>query len=327
MPAAPIRNETGITLPDYLSLISTFNKYRQLHIVRVRMMHTKNSHMKNKLPFILFLLLLCLAQTKLQAQRNSPTWIQLFNGKDLTGWDIKITGYDLNENYNNTVSVKDGIMKISYDQYTNFTNQFGHIYYKTPYSYYKLVVEYRFVGRQAQGGPSWDIRNSGVMIHSQSAASVRKDQEFPVSLELQLLGGLKDGQRTTANLCTPGTYVEMDNKVNRNHCINSTSKTYNGDQWVRIEMEVLGDSLIRHIIDGKVVLEYRHPKIGETGDDIKRYLDEDFLKKMDASLKEGYIALQAESAPVQFRKVALLNLEPYKNNPQALSKALATPYK
>lgn len=275
---------------------------------------------------ILLLMLLCFTQTRLLAQQDSLKWIQLFNGKDLTGWDIKITGYDLNDNYHNTVRVEDGIMKIDYDQYTSFTNQFGHIYYKTPYSYYKLVVEYRFVGKQIQGGPSWDVRNSGVMVHSQSAASVRKDQEFPVSIECQLLGGLGEGPRTTANLCTPGTYVEMNNKVNMQHCINSSSKTYEGDQWVTVEMIVLGDSLIQHVIDGQVVLEYRHPKIGETGDDIKRYLDEDFQKKMNAPLKEGYIAVQAESAPVQFKKVALLNLEQYKNNPQALSKALATPY-
>jgi hypothetical protein len=273
------------------------------------------------------LLIACLLQVKLFAQQHPPHWIQLFNGKDMTGWDIKITGYDLNVNYNNTVKVEDGIMKMDYDKYTHFTNQFGHIYYKTPYSYYKLVVEYRFVGKQAEGGPSWDVRNSGVMVHSQSAASVHKDQEFPVSLECQLLGGLDNGERTTANLCTPGTYVEMNDQVNMQHCLNSTSQTYNGDQWVTVEMIVLGDSLIQHLIDGKVVLEYRHPKIGETGDDIKRYLDADFQKKMGTPLKEGYIALQAESAPVQFRKVALLNLEQYKNDPAALSKALAIPYK
>lgn len=280
--------------------------------------------MKN---YITLFLLVLLIQTKISAQQHSPHWVQLFNGKDMTGWDIKITHYDLNDNYNNTVRVEDGIMKIDYDKYTNFTNQFGHIYYKTPYSYYKLVVEYCFVGKQIQGGPSWDVRNSGVMVHSQSAASVRKDQEFPVSLECQLLGGLDNGERTTANLCTPGTYVEMNDKVNMQHCLNSTSKTYNGDQWVTVEMVVLGDSLIQHLIDGKVVLEYRHPKIGETGEDIKRYLDADFQKKMGSPLKEGYIALQAESAPVQFRKVALLNLEQYKNDPVALSKALAIPYK
>jgi len=273
-----------------------------------------------------FLLLIFFSHSQLSAQKDSLHWTSLFNGKDLTGWDIKITGFDLNDNYNNTVSVEDGIMKINYDKYTNFTNQFGHIYYKKPYSYYKLLVEYRFVGKQIKGGPSWDVRNSGVMVHSQSAASVLKDQEFPVSLECQLLGGLDDGERTTANLCTPGTYVEMGNKANMQHCINSVSKTYNGDQWVTVEMVVLGDSLIQHIMDNKVVLEYTHPKIGEQGDDIKRYLGNDLFKKMNTPLKEGYIALQAESAPVQFRKVLILDLEPYKNDPEALKKALATKY-
>lgn len=277
--------------------------------------------------YLASLLLFCVAQTTLLAQTDSLHWQELFNGKDMTGWDIKITGYDLNDNYNNTVYVQDGIMKIDYDKYTNFTNQFGHIYYNKPYSYYKLVVEYRFVGKQIQGGPSWDVRNSGVMVHSQSAASVHKDQEFPVSLECQLLGGLDDGERTTSNLCTPGTYVEMDNKTNMHHCINSTSKTYNGDQWVTVEMVVLGDSLVQHFMDGKLVLQYTHPKIGEQGDDIKRYLDKDYQAKMGTPLKDGYIALQAESAPVQFRKVALLDLAPYKNNPEALRKAIATPYK
>lgn len=271
-------------------------------------------------------ILLCFLQSALLAQTKAPQWMQLFNGKDMTGWDMKFTGSDLNVNYNNTVRVEDGIMKMNYDNYKHFTNEFGHIYYNKPYSYYKLVVEYRFVGTQAQGGPSWDVRNSGVMVHSQSAASVHKDQEFPVSLECQLLGGLDSGERTTSNVCTPGTYVEINDKETMEHCINSTSRTYNGDQWVTVEIVVLGDSVIRHIMDGKVVLEYSHPKIGETGDNIKRYLDANYIKMIGTPLKEGYIALQAESAPVQFRKVELLNLEPYKNNPVALGKALEIPY-
>ena len=131
----------------------------------------------------MLLLCLCLAQSLLYAQKETPHWEQLFNGKDMTGWDMKFTGSNLNENYNNTVLVEDGIMKMNYDNYTRFTNQFGHIYYNKSYSYYRLVVEYRFVGKQAKGGPLWDVRNSGVMVHSQSAASVGKDQEFPVSLE------------------------------------------------------------------------------------------------------------------------------------------------
>ncbi|WP_423149441.1 3-keto-disaccharide hydrolase [Rubrolithibacter danxiaensis] len=236
-------------------------------------------------------------------------WIQLFNGKDLKDWDIKITGYNLNENYGNTFRVENGILKVSYDQYNKFTNQFGHIYYKKPFSYYKLRFEYRFVGEQLQGGPSWDVRNSGVMVHSQAASTLAKDQEFPVSLEIQVLGGLGDGPRATANLCTPGTYVEMNGDVTMQHCINSSSKTYEGDQWVTVEALVLGDSLIQHLIDGKVVLSYKNPKIGETGDDMERYLKGAWAKKIGTPLKEGYIALQAESHPVEFRKVELLNLK------------------
>ncbi len=181
-------------------------------------------------------------------------WIPLFNGKDLSGWDIKITGYGLNQNPFNTFRVENGMLRVSYDQYQKFTNEFGHIYYQKPFSHYRLRIEYRFVGEQLQGGPPWDIRNSGVMVHSQSAKSLTKDQEFPVSLEMQFLGGLGKGPRTTGNLCTPGTQVYMNGKLNTAHCIDSDSKTYDGDQWVTAEMEVLGDSLIRHIVEGKTLL-------------------------------------------------------------------------
>jgi hypothetical protein len=261
--------------------------------------------------FLLFYGLLCLSAQaqKKTAAASREEWISLFNGKDLKGWDIKITGYDVNVNHGNTFRVENGLMRVVYDQYSKFTNEFGHIYYQKPYSHYKLRVEYRFVGIQIQGGPSWDVRNSGVMVHSQSAKSLAKDQEFPVSLEMQFLGGLGDGPRTTGNLCTPGTYVEMADTITMAHCINSSSRTYDGDQWVMAEMEVYGDSLIRHSINGQVVLTYTHPKIGEKGDDIKRYISDEWAKKQGTLLGEGYIALQAESAPIDFRKVELLNLK------------------
>lgn len=261
--------------------------------------------------FLLFYGLLCLSAQaqKKTAAASKEEWVSLFNGKDLKGWDIKITGYEMNVNHGNTFRVENGMMRVVYDQYSKFTNEFGHIYYQKPYSHYKLRVEYRFVGTQIQGGPSWDVRNSGVMVHSQSAKSLAKDQEFPVSLEMQFLGGLGDGPRTTGNLCTPGTYVEMADTITMAHCINSSSRTYDGDQWVMAEMEVYGDSLIRHYINGQQVLTYTHPKIGEKGDDIKRYISDEWAKKQGTLLGEGYIALQAESAPIDFRKVELLNLK------------------
>lgn len=255
------------------------------------------------------------------AQKSDPKkeeWLQLFNGKDLTGWDIKIAGHEINDNYKNTVQVKDGIFHISYDEYENFDGKFGHIYYNKPFSYYRLRFEYRFVGQQTKGGASWNVRNSGVMLHSQSVTSVSKGQDFPVSLELQLLGGLGKGERHTANLCTPGTQVYINGKLNTQHCIDSWSKTYDGDQWVTVEALVLGDSLIQHIIDDKVVFAFEKPQVG--GGFVSpeyswksAHIDDDaaqeWIKKDGTALSEGYIALQAESHPIDFRKVELLNLK------------------
>ncbi len=265
--------------------------------------------MKNLLTLSSVLLALCFLPA-CQPKSANGGWIQLFNGKDLAGWDIKITGHNLNDNYLNTFRVENGVLKCAYDRYQNFEDKFGHIYYKTPYSHYRLRVEYRFTGNQTPGGAEWNVRNSGVMLHSQPASSLSKNQTFPVSLEMQMLGGLSDGkERTTANLCTPGTRCEMGGQLRTDHCINSTSKTYDGDQWVTVEMLVLGDSLVQHSIDGKVVFEYNKPTV----DDDERMItylnmENDWFEKHRGPLKSGYIALQAESHPVEFRKVELLDL-------------------
>ncbi len=235
---------------------------------------------------------------------NQKEWIQLFNGKDLKGWAPKITGYDLNDNFGNTFRVENGVMKVGYEKYDNFSNKFGHIFYREKFSYYIIAVEYRFTGDQCPGGPGWATRNSGIMTHCQSPQSMGKNQDFPISIEVQLLGGLGRGPRTTANLCTPGTNVEMNGKLFTTHCINSSSKTYDGDQWVRVEVEVLGDQQIKHIIDGQTVLSYEKPQIG--GGNVSNH--DPAVKKDGELLSEGYISLQSESHPVEFRKVELLNL-------------------
>jgi 3-keto-disaccharide hydrolase len=259
-----------------------------------------------------FLLLLstaaALAQTKsVSKTTNDPDkkeWIQLFNGKNLKDWTPKITGYDLNDNFGNTFRVENGVMKVSYEKYDKFDNRFGHIFYRDKFSYYVIAVEYRFVGEQAKEGPNWATRNSGIMVHCQSPQSMGKGQDFPISIEVQLLGGLGKGPRTTANLCTPGTNVVMNGQLFTTHCVNSTSKTYDGDQWVRAEVEVLGDERIKHIIDGQTVLSYEKPQIG--GGTVNGFDPE--VKKDGTLLSEGYISLQSESHPVEFRKVELLNL-------------------
>ena len=243
----------------------------------------------------------------LAQKSNDPDkkeWIKLFNGRDLTGWDAKIAGYDLNDNFGDTFRVENGVMKVGYEKYDKFNNRFGHIFYKDKFSYYLIAVEYRFVGDQAPGGAGWATRNSGIMVHCQSAKSMGKNQDFPISIEVQLLGGLGKGERTTANLCTPGTNVVINGKLFTTHCVNSTSKTYDGDQWVRVEVEVLGDTSVRHMIDGKPVLEYQQPQIG--GGNVANF--DPAVKKDGTLLSEGYISLQSESHPIEFRKVELLNL-------------------
>lgn len=240
-----------------------------------------------------------------------PKWEQMFDGKDLNGWDVKIRKHDLNDNYGNTFSVKDGNIQVRYDQYSEFDEQYGHLFYKKPYSYYLIGVEYRFVGDQVKGGPGWAYRNSGIMIHGQDPATMKKDQDFPNSIEVQLLGGAGNGERSTANLCTPGTQFVKDGKVIKTHCIESNSKTFNGDQWVRVEVLVLADSLVVHYVNGEEVLRYTRPQLDPVGGAAEGQL-----------LKGGSISLQSESHPVDFRKVEIINLEKYAKNPAKLQEVV-----
>lgn len=254
--------------------------------------------------------LLCtsLACAAADAPRDAnEAWIQLFNGRDLSGWTPKLSHHELGDNFAQTFRVEDGLLKVRYDRYPDgFKTRFGHLFYAKPYSFYRLVVEYRFVGEQAAQGPgAWADRNSGIMVHSQAPETMAKEQDFPISIEAQLLGGLSDGKaRPTANMCSPGTEVVYNGAVYPKHCLDSAAKTYDGDQWVRMEIVVLGDASITHIVNGEKVLEYSLPQIG--GGVVANF---DPKAKRDGDLLGGgYIALQSESGPLDVRKIELLDL-------------------
>lgn len=260
----------------------------------------------------------CMSSSALSTVEREPKAIQLFNGKDLKDWRIKIRLHEYGENYANTFRVEDGLLKVRYDGYNDFNQQYGHIGYKTPFSYYLLKVEYRFVGEQAKGGEGWAWRNSGAMLHGQEPSTMLKDQDFPISIEGQMLGGDGVKPRTTSNLCTPGTNVMLKNELYTPHCLSSNSKTYDGDQWVTAEFLVLGDSIVQHILDKHVVLQYEKPQIG--GGNVENY---DPKEKIDGKrLEQGYIYLQSESHPIDFRKVELYDLSPYKKNKQELNRVI-----
>jgi len=241
----------------------------------------------------------CSAEKKVEQK-----WVSLFNGKDLTGWKIKISGSELNDNYKNTFQVKDGNLVVSYDEYETFNGEFGHIYYDKKFSSYRMRVEYRFLGEQVPGGPGWAFRNSGIMFHCQSPESIGKDQDFPVSIEAQILGGNGTDERPTANVCTPGTHFSMEGHLITDHCTNSNSKTYHGDQWITMEIEVTGNGPIKHWVNGELVMEYDKPQLDENDEDAQKLI----ANGQNIMLSEGYISLQAESHPMEYRKVEILEL-------------------
>ncbi len=255
---------------------------------------------QSKLYAVIFSLILSVSCSMAQ----SPSWETIFNGKDLTGWKIKITGHELNDNYKNTFVVRDGKLVVCYDEYEEFNDKFGHIFFHEKLSHFKLRLQYRFTGEQVAGAPDWAYKNSGVKFHSQAPEDIPKDQRLLVAIEAQLLGGNGKDPRPTGNVCTAGTHIEMNDELITQHCINSTSETFHDDQWVTLEIEVHGNEEIIHRINGDIVLQYNHPQLDDT-DPFSVSLLERGIPRM---LKDGYIALQAESHPVEFRNIQLMRL-------------------
>jgi hypothetical protein len=256
----------------------------------------------------LFQLLFLFLLTSCNPVKPTPEgeWIKLFNGKDINDWTVKVHHFDAGVNVGNTFRVEDNMIKVRYDQYDDFNDQFSHLYYNQPFSHFHLIVEYRFTGELQKGAPEYTLLNSGVMYHSQDPRSMKKEQNWPISVEMQFLAGLDDGQpRPTGNMCSPGTEIVYEGKMYDGHCLNSSSKTYDKDEWVRAELIVLGDSLITHIINGDTVLQYSKPTMG--GGVVNGY--DSALWAPGKPLKSGFIALQSEGQPIDFRRVELKNLK------------------
>lgn len=233
----------------------------------------------------------------------APEWISLFNGTNLDGWTIKIAKRPLGENYADTFKVEDGIIKVSYDKYPKFDAQYGHLFTNLAYSHYILRLEYRFTGTKVPDAPNYTNLNSGVMIHAQPPQSMRFDQGFPSSLEMQFLADEGKGPRSTGNLCTPGTNVEYLGKFTRQHILTSSAPTFPAEEWVRAEVEVHGNKEIIHRVNGVEVLRYQKPQLDPKNDNAPAT---DLLTAgQPLMLSTGHIALQAEGQPVWFRKIEL----------------------
>ena len=259
------------------------------------------------IPCLLLLAPTATSGEELSTARSPSEWISLFNGKDLSGWTVKITGHPLGKNFADTFRVEEGILKVSYDDYKQFDKQYGHLYTNIPYAKYRLRMEYRFTGKMMPDAPKYVNLNSGLMIHSQSPQSLELDQHFPVSLEFQFLADEGNGKRATGNVCTPGTNLEIDGKLITQHIVKSSAPTFPAHEWVAIEIEVQGNEYVIHRVNGQEVLRYERPQIDPAG----RVESADKLLQAGAltQLSFGFIALQAEGQPVWFRNIELQPLE------------------
>lgn len=245
------------------------------------------------LPLILCGLLLALPSLRAEDKKaEGEKWIQLFNGKDLTGWTPKISGYKVGEDPFRMFRVEDGVLKVSYDDLPEFKGQFGHLFYKDKFSSYKIRAEYRFTGEQTKGGPGWAFRNNGIMLHCQAADDMAKDQNFPICIEAQLLGGDGKKNRPCGSVFTPGSHIYHNGKKVEGS-VKSKGKTFHGDQWVTFEVEVHAEGDIIHRVNGEEVMRYNKPTI-------------DYNNEL---MKEGYISIQGETHPTEFRKIEILPLD------------------
>ena len=241
------------------------------------------------------------------AADSSPAtlaWTELFNGRDLTGWVPKIRGEPLGSDARETFRVEDGLLTVSYDAYDSaigFSDTFGHLFYEESLEAYELLIEYRFVDKQFEGGPDWARSNSGVMFHGQDPETMGLQQDFPISLEVQFLGGDPGEVRPTANLCTPGTHVDMGCVQITQHCINASAPTIPDSTWVSITVFARSDGSVRHVLESDTVLAYERPVVG--GGEVNEATDG--ALETGLLLTGGFIALQSESHPIQFRRVAI----------------------
>lgn len=263
--------------------------------------------MKSSLFLLFSLLFSCHNEEKKSAKINSnePEWQNLFNGKDLTGWIPKIQHHEVGDNYANTFRVTDGAIVVNYDDYGAFSDRYGHLFYEKPFFSFHLSWKYRFTDQWLKDAASYTYRNSGIMFHSQAPETILKEQDWPISVEYQMLAEEKEGvARPTGNMCSPGTDVVFEEKIDERHCINSTSPTFRWDEWVSAELIVYGDSIVHHLVNGDTVLTYSFPQIG--GGVANRF---DPAIKVDGTpLKSGYIGLQSEGQGVMFKEIRIREL-------------------
>ncbi|WP_153796771.1 3-keto-disaccharide hydrolase [Foetidibacter luteolus] len=233
--------------------------------------------------------------------KQPEKWVSLLNGKDLTGWTPKITGYAAGENFGNTFRIEDGLLKIRYDAYGSFNKRFGALHYNRKLTSYRLRVEYRFTGDTIAGAPVWGFKDGGIQYYGQSLESMGVDQPFPVSLEFNLHGGNGSQERPTGEVCANGIYFFMNGSRNTSYCtLPVVQKTFHGGEWITAEIDI-HDGKITHYINGEEIISFNNPMY-----DTAHAITKTLVKGPDYAVKDGYLSIQSNSHPMDFRKIEIM---------------------
>lgn len=273
-------------------------------VLQKRASHQGAGYLSSLCLVVLILFANCTSQNP-PAHESEEGWQVLFNGTDLDGWTPKIHQHLAGDNYAGTFRVVDGKIQVNYDDYEGFDERYGHLFYKEPFSSFHLKFEYKFTDQWLEDAPDYTYRNSGIMFHSQAPSTILKEQDWPISVEYQILAEEQKGEaRPTGNMCSPGTEVFYEGEMDPRHCINSNSATYTWDQWVSGDLIVYSDSLVIHMVNGDTVLQYTQPQIG--GGVAKRF--DPAIKIEGKPLTNGYIGLQSEGQGIEFRNIKIRKL-------------------
>lgn len=234
-------------------------------------------------------------------------WTPLFDGRSLDGWTAKIRGHAAGDNYRNTFRAENGAIRVSYEDYDQFGERFGHLFYRAPFRAYRLRLEYRFYAPPPADTPGWARYNSGVMIHSQPPGTMAEGDSFPVSVEAQLIGPGSAAAATNGNVCTPGTHIVMEGQLVTRHCTNSASPAPPNGEWHAFEIEVSPQGAVIHRVNGEVVMSYSDIQLDPDGGMANsRPLVAAAGGRL--ALDGGYISLQSEGSPIEFRNIKIQEL-------------------
>lgn len=230
---------------------------------------------------------------------NTDGWVNLFNGKDLTGWVPLIHKHKVGENVYDTFRADsvNKVIKVLYDKYPNleFGGRCGNLYYNRRLTNYRIKVTYRFQEPLVKNPVGWSKNNSGLMIFGIDPATVTGDPEFPPLIEIQLLGSPSQpggGGTTSPNYCEPGGMTMQQHTGGCGN--NGTGKTPNpAAQWTTVEADV-------HVTGQTKI--YQHP------DTTNAVLTMSGPRYQNAAVTGGYIALQSEGQPIEYKDILLKEL-------------------